>query len=58
VTVGGTLELEDNGRSRRVPVADTVYLARANRSRDDRFELDVKLTWSTADGDHGHPANP
>ena len=59
LTVGGTLAVDADGRRYRVRVPDSVELVRGHRSRGGRFELDVELTWSTAESqDPGEPLTP
>jgi amphi-Trp domain-containing protein len=43
---GGPLKLDD-GQQVSAPVADQVMLSRESKSKGDRVELRVKLSWST-----------
>jgi amphi-Trp domain-containing protein len=45
LTTGGPLRLEGDER---VTVADEVVLKREGKSTDDRVELELELSWSTA----------
>ncbi len=49
---GGPLKLDD-GQQVNTPVADQVMLRRESKSKGDRVELQLKLSWST-----GKPAPP
>ncbi|MGZ4400141.1 MAG: amphi-Trp domain-containing protein [Gaiellaceae bacterium] len=47
LTTGGPLELSAAGRRISVPVTGELVLERELRSKGDRVELELELTWST-----------
>jgi amphi-Trp domain-containing protein len=50
LTAGGPLELSATGRRITVPVAKEMLLERELKSRGDRVELDLELSWSNSKG--------
>jgi amphi-Trp domain-containing protein len=49
LTAGGPLELGGAGRRVAVPVADEVGLERELKSTGEQVQLELELSWSTAD---------
>ena len=47
LTSGGPLELNMAGRRIKVPVGNELQLGRELKSKGDRVELEVELTWSS-----------
>ena len=50
LTAGGPIELGAAGRRVTVPVARELRLERELKSEGDRVELELQLSWSTANG--------
>jgi amphi-Trp domain-containing protein len=44
---GGSLDVDANGHSVRVPIADQVVVQRKNKSTGDGVVIELELSWST-----------